>query len=93
MKDLSTMVGELQRLADAAVEDRDWIQRQGFDLMASAAIEANGHGEIVCIEPYPHPFLRGIPHVIDFLEGARCWRFELLVQPRSVGRYAGRASG
>lgn len=36
--------------------------------MASAAIEANGHGEIVCIEPYPRPFLRGIPHVTEVLE-------------------------
>lgn len=33
MKDLSTVVGELQRLVDAALEDRDWIQRQGFDVL------------------------------------------------------------
>lgn len=36
----------------------------GFStLVASAALEANGHGEIVCIEPYPRPFLEGIARV------------------------------
>ncbi len=36
----------------------------GFStLVASAAIEANGHGEIHCIEPYPRPFLDSIRHV------------------------------
>jgi hypothetical protein len=171
MKDLSTIVGELQGLVDAAVEDRDQIQRQGFNvlranfyastpsiaeirdsfeykeptpylhpdlfdhdrltsvlhellafagdldapmdddseqptgffwnnsqfsysdaaayyafirltkpkrivevgagfstLIASAAIEANGRGEVLCIEPYPRPFLRGIRHVTEVVE-------------------------
>lgn len=36
----------------------------GFStLLASAAIEANGEGRIVCIEPYPRPFLEDIGHV------------------------------
>lgn len=38
----------------------------GFStLVADAAIAANGSGRIVCIEPYPRPFLDGIRHVTD----------------------------
>ncbi len=36
--------------------------------VASEAVAANGHGEIVCIEPYPRDFLRGIPHVVELIE-------------------------
>ncbi len=41
----------------------------GFStFVASAAVSANGHGEIVCIEPYPRDFLRGIQHVAEVIE-------------------------
>jgi hypothetical protein len=40
----------------------------GFStLVASAAITANGHGEIYCIEPYPRPFLESVPHVAQVI--------------------------
>jgi hypothetical protein len=36
----------------------------GFStLVASAALERNGSGELVCVEPYPPPFLRGLPRL------------------------------
>ena len=36
----------------------------GFSTMiASAAIRANGVGEVICIEPYPRAFLATLPHV------------------------------
>ena len=41
----------------------------GFStLVASAALEANGSGEIVCVEPYPRPFLEGIPRVREVVQ-------------------------
>ena len=41
----------------------------GFStFVASEAVAANGHGEIVCIEPYPRDFLRGLPHVVKLIE-------------------------
>lgn len=41
----------------------------GFStLAASAAIEANGSGEIICVEPYPRPFLKKVPHVAEVVE-------------------------
>lgn len=41
----------------------------GFStLIASKAIEANGFGSIVCIEPYPRPFLESIQHVDDVVK-------------------------
>jgi hypothetical protein len=41
----------------------------GFStFVASAAIEKNGFGEIVCIEPFPRPFLASIPHVTQLIE-------------------------
>jgi hypothetical protein len=40
----------------------------GFStLAASAALARNGSGEIVCIEPYPRPFLVGIPGVRELI--------------------------
>lgn len=41
----------------------------GFStLVASQAVEANGTGSIVCIEPYPRPFLQSIPHVSQVVQ-------------------------
>ena len=41
----------------------------GFStLVASAAIEKNGLGEIICIEPSPRPFVRSIPHVQGLIQ-------------------------
>lgn len=41
----------------------------GFStLVASAAIGANGFGEIHCVEPFPRPFLKGIRHVTEVVE-------------------------
>lgn len=40
----------------------------GFStLVASAALEANGQGEIICIDPDPRPFVRGIPRVTEIV--------------------------
>lgn len=40
----------------------------GFStLVASAALAKNGSGEIVCIEPYPRPFLTGVPGVAGLI--------------------------
>jgi hypothetical protein len=36
-------------------------------LVADAAIKANGSGRIICIEPYPQPFLEGISNVLEVL--------------------------
>lgn len=41
----------------------------GFStLVASKAIEANGFGSIVCIEPFPRPFLESTRHVEEVLK-------------------------
>jgi predicted O-methyltransferase YrrM len=40
----------------------------GFStLIASQALAANGYGEIICIEPYPRPFLEALPHVREVI--------------------------
>lgn len=44
----------------------------GFStLVASAALAKNGSGEIVCIEPYPRPFLTGVPGVAGLIRQDR----------------------
>jgi predicted O-methyltransferase YrrM len=41
----------------------------GFStLVASAALAQNGSGEIVCIEPFPRPFLSSVPNVVQVVE-------------------------
>lgn len=41
----------------------------GFStLIADAALRANGHGTLTLIEPYPKPFLRGLPTLTDLIE-------------------------
>lgn len=41
----------------------------GFStLVASKAIEANGFGSIICIEPFPRPFLESIRHVEEVIK-------------------------
>lgn len=41
----------------------------GFStLVADMAIRANGMGEVVCIEPYPPSFLRGLASVAEIIE-------------------------
>ncbi len=41
----------------------------GFStLVADAALRANGHGEIVAIEPYPRPFLKSVASVKQLIE-------------------------
>jgi hypothetical protein len=41
----------------------------GFStLIADMALRANGEGEIVCIEPYPKPFLRRLDRVSQIIE-------------------------
>lgn len=43
----------------------------GFSsLVASAAIQKNGFGEIVCIEPYPRAFLSDVPAVTNIIKVA-----------------------
>jgi hypothetical protein len=36
-------------------------------LVASEAVEKNGFGEIICVEPYPRDFLPGVRHVREIL--------------------------
>jgi predicted O-methyltransferase YrrM len=36
-------------------------------LVASAAVAANGVGEIICVEPFPRPFLESVPHVREIV--------------------------
>ena len=41
----------------------------GFStLVASAAVERNGKGRIVCVEPYPKPWLSGVKHVAEVVD-------------------------
>ncbi|MBI4808478.1 MAG: class I SAM-dependent methyltransferase [Nitrosomonadales bacterium] len=41
----------------------------GFStLVASAALARNGGGEIVCVEPFPRPFLDSIPGVVQVVQ-------------------------
>ena len=41
----------------------------GFStLVASAALAQNGSGEIVCVEPFPRPFLRSVPGVVQVVQ-------------------------
>lgn len=41
----------------------------GFStLVASAALAKNGRGDIVCIEPFPRPFLAKVPHVREIVQ-------------------------
>jgi hypothetical protein len=52
----------------------------GFStLVAAAAVERNGFGEIICIEPHPRPFLRRIDRVTRIIEKQ--------VQQISVGHF------
>ncbi|MEM9175226.1 MAG: class I SAM-dependent methyltransferase [Myxococcota bacterium] len=40
----------------------------GFStLVAAAALEANGGGELICVEPHPRPFLRGHPAIAELV--------------------------